>query len=1334
MSSCSCTHAVGSPAGLPTLLVLELALPQLGPAPFSQLFQASKGFSSLCIDVIRSRPRLLQQWLTATVAQAGAPLLKQVDGSSQPRFCREAARKKQDAEAEVKCLLAIAARTWGAEGPSPLGYESLLLQTYKNSTITEQLFQAGACISDQLVLSCARGGIPAAALWVDMHQRLQRPTGLSKGLEAAILHAANNSCILQCFLLRRRISSSITSSITSSSSSSIFSTTPLPAAAAASAPQQLHDIMCVTMSCCGCMERGSSSALPITHLLTQHPSLAAQWSPEQVTELLQLTLIFQHPYSCSILALRSLPAAQQLQGAHRQQLMETAAEHGNLELVFHLDPEPQPLSQAEVLNLMRLAVRMPCRPSIHFLIQQPAARQLTPAEAEELLLQLVVVKQGYHDETFASYLGQLPAAARAISAGGVRRLMEAAICSGAAANLQQVATSFPAARQLTPQAVAEVIAAAISKGLDLAWVSGLPGAEGLSRELLLPLIEQAIAEDHEGVLLLARLPAAAALDAGEVERVVRAALQAAGRVKAELKRGDRTASAAAGNLERAAGQLLHHAPAAQQLSTEVLFDVLQQLTMTDGRLDYPPLWASLAALPAAEGLIFSQVFDLVQLRLAHGQDPGPLLELAVMQEQLTVNQTHTLLLSAADRYTGEIYSWPSSTMNTSLRLPAAQQLSVEQVHPLLLRVVGRGTGGFWSLPAAQAFSTEELTQLAEAIVQYETIGPWAPRHGDGAAHSGRLLGLPKAAGVSAELLCKMVLSALKGNPREGNFEDEEGWKSIEAVKTIRGLTLKQLVVVLGLGFEIGFVPEMLWRLPVAEEGLPVKLLQGLILKAVKTDGGQQGLLAGDYSDFYGLRALVKLQVAQQLSPPAVLRLLQCAVAYAAAAAEDLALAHGHPADPQMQSSAELAEAVSKEVLTGLIGLPAAHKLSAQQVQGLMKVLLGPLDGGLHLPLLLELKGAKALREGDVQWLIRIALYRRAWSGAHPLLILPGAQQMGCDQICQVLKDIVNALCPQGPGPAPRVSARGKVDLCAAMLCALQLLSAVTGSNINSSSTSSSGTWSSSNANSSGRFIVTRWSFRTSWDPFSSDLFPLLRLFLLLLLIIIFFSALATDILSGLYADSPLLWSVTKMAIIMDIILAVKSIISGSRWWWRQQQQRRVLNPNQLQQLLTGVPRVFQAMDSWAAALEHTEPQQQQAPGHAWQSAEDGGHAQHPWVLLCKALSLSQQSMEVLLMLRGAQRQLQQLPQNEGRVLVRSVGCCWNLARKLLTGASEQEVAISGGRDASATGDALQLKAVLRSCQGSMDLLLKQLPCISTVGGGRGGGAAGGAPTAVWGGE
>ena len=641
----SCAPAVGSPAGLPPLLVFKLALPHLGPAPFSQLFQSSKGFSSLCIDVIRPEPCLLQQWLTATVTQAGASRPKQVTSSSQPSPRTKAAcKQQQDAGAVVECLLVIAARTWGAHSPSLLDYQALLLKATKNPTVTAHLFRAGACISDQ-VLSSARGGIPVAALWVDLHQRLQRPTGLSKGLEAAILHAANDDNVMQRFPLLQRITSSITSS------SSRFSTTPLPAAAAASTPQQLHDIMCVTLSCMA--GQGSSSALPITRLLTQHPSLAAQWSPEQVTELLQLALIFQLPYTTSISALVSLPPAQQLQKAHRQLLMETAAEHGNLELVLHLDPEPQPLSKAEVLNLMRLAVRMPCRSSIHFILQQPAARQLTTAEAEELLLQLVVVKQGYGNyETLAFYLEQLPPAATTISVQGVQRLMEAALRSGAPVNLQQIATSFPAARQLSH----EVIAGVTGQGLDLAWVSRLLDAEGLPRELLLPLIEAAIAEEHEGVLLLARLPAAAALDAGEVERVVRAALQAAGRVKAELKRGDRTASAAAEHFEAAAGQLLQHAVAAQQLSTEVLFDLLQQLAMTDGRLDYPPLWASLTALPAAEGLDFNQVFSLMQLGLAHGQDPGPLLELAVMQQQLTVNHAYTLVLSAVNQYTGEIYS------------------------------------------------------------------------------------------------------------------------------------------------------------------------------------------------------------------------------------------------------------------------------------------------------------------------------------------------------------------------------------------------------------------------------------------------------------------------------------------------------------------------------------------------------------------------------------------------------------------------------------------------------------------------------------------------------
>ena len=317
-------------------------------------------------------------------------------------------------------------------------------------------------------------------------------------------------------------------------------------------------------------------------------------------------------------------------------------------------------------------------------------------------------------------------------------------------------------------------------------------------------------------------------------------------------------------------------------------------------------------------------------------------------------------------------------MNTSLRLPAAQQLSVEQVHPLLLRVVGRGTGGFWSLPAAQAFSTEQLVQIAGAIVQYEMLHPGAT-----ARDSKRLLQLPNAAGVDAELLHKMALSALEWIQGDSSM-NEEGWKSIEVAGTIRRLRLKQFLELLGLGFEIGFVPEMLWRLPVAEQGLPLRVLERLILKEVKTD----------------------------------------------------------------------------------------------------------------------------------------------------------------------------------------------------------------------------------------------------------------------------------------------------------------------------------------------VPRVPFELSGWAAALQGTAPQQQHAPGHALHSGEDGHQVEDPWVMLFKTLALSQQSMELLLLLPGAQQQLQQLSHHEGLRISVSGSCCLLLAHRLLGGYFGEVVAVSTGGDASATGGALQLKTVEESCRGWMKRLREQLPylVVATAGG------------------
>ena len=344
---------------------------------------------------------------------------------------------RMDALKAIDWMLHTACGIWGAEGAvARLQLLPLLLQlSTTDSDVSKLLIRAGVRISDEVVVSAAQAGIEGPKLWVQLQKELQLPIGLSPAMEAACTYTPDERSSVSS-IHRWRYCRLVN-----------YSSFTFPAAAAAEAftPDYVQELLCVLLSSfCPGFEEGSV----LSELLRKHAAAVAQWTPNQLLQLLHAAIAFGLK-SCLGTLLR-LPAVQQLpqhRGTAVQKLAEAAAEHGNLELLLPLllrageqgqqqqqqehggqpqqqeghggQQQQQQLSEELVLKLLRCATRKPCKASLEWLLQQPAAAALLSSAkvAQELLLLLA----GHPDDSpdcLRQLLSSLSSSAAAAAAGG----------------------------------------------------------------------------------------------------------------------------------------------------------------------------------------------------------------------------------------------------------------------------------------------------------------------------------------------------------------------------------------------------------------------------------------------------------------------------------------------------------------------------------------------------------------------------------------------------------------------------------------------------------------------------------------------------------------------------------------------------------------------------------------------------------------------------------------------------------------------------------------------------------------------------------------------------
>ena len=765
--------------------------------------------------------------------------------------------------------------------------QAMLLQhEEEDERAAKLLIQAGAQLSDDFMVTAARAGNTNSRLWVQVCRKASVPTQLSPCMESACMHFSD-----------------------SSSSSSAFAVEP----AVAASPARLHELFCVIMSTLSSGGRGEEVQAAASRLLQQHSATASQWTVDQVQQLLQLAV--QHQLDVVLQQLMEqlvVPAVQQqlLSPDYEQQLqvlVDLAAEKGLLGILWS-HCRPREVSTGTLLRLLHVAAsRSSSSRSVEVLLQQPAAQQLRDGDVEALMVKLARLLRynhlGHVPNPLQLVLDHLPVA-RDASAVVAEQLLRIAVEAKEPENVTVLARGLPSAgdipaeaiegiirlaiekklgnfdwvyvipsaQGLSVEAVSELMTAALKAGCSWGWVAGLTAvATTMSRELLLlhaqELIDTGSGEFGHGKVL-ALLPAAAALTAGDVEGIVRAAMPGGGTSAAAAVAGgegkqqqqqeqqqQHSAEWSSRQDEQSlpvvnagvAVDFLRHLPASRQLCLSTVYQLYQELgeLTRSGDLAHKGvllhnynirrIWSALCSLPALQEISVDELHEL--LKLAIGKDLMPdahndLLWWCSLREQLSVDQLLQLLQMVVEKYVdgarGDSLILPV-VLEALLALPAAQELSADQVQPLLLRSLGTSSQHFWRLPAAKSFSVFQLHQLADAAMsliasKQSSTSMCSLKVLEGVVQS--ILQVKAAEELPAGVVCNLlealllVFSSTEG--WEGVYGTskehmEQVWQRLGDLKAVQQLPLEQLLHLLSIGFKQGLVPGALWRLPAAKE-------------------------------------------------------------------------------------------------------------------------------------------------------------------------------------------------------------------------------------------------------------------------------------------------------------------------------------------------------------------------------------------------------------------------------------------------------------------------------------------------------------------------------------
>ena len=900
-----------------------------------------------------------------------------------------------------------------------------------DAAVAELLIEAGAQLSDDFLVTAARAGNTNLYLWSTTHSKLGLPASISPYMQATLDAFGAESTSDEAIL---------------NDSSSTDCSLELPAAVAA-CPKLLHDVVFVAMSCLHSSDEGPN---PMAPLLQQHRATAFQWTVDQVLQLLQLAL--QHQLDVVLQHLMEqlvVPAVQQqlLSRDHEQQLqvlVDLAAEKGMLDTFWPLCG-PHPLPPAALLRLLHVVVDSRSS-SLEFLLQQQAIQRFRYKDVEELLLK-VAGQTGYNGTLrmpLQMMLSRLPGA-RAIAATIAERLLRAAVEGRASPG--GVLRGVPSARVIPVQAVKEVIASAIKKELGelrwvqqlpsaqqlsleavsglvslavqrdvpLTWVQGLPAAAAMPREVMLHHLQEALQlRDQQHGAGLLRLPAAAALTVADVEGLMMAAFRI-GRDSSGSGSGwggaQEQQQEHRGGSEHEPRMTIHllatpllQSQAAQQLVPEMVLSMLFEVAELQGmnRRSHERItdvWSALCRLPAVAKFMPDQLQHLLQLAVQRQLPVMILLQRAAVGGPLPVEQL-LVLLQLWFRFCGRAVH-----LQELLLLPAAQQLTADQVQPLLFgRLVVSGEH-FWQLPAAKHFSLSQAVELLQGVMGLrdsilEEDSIYVSSVADTIIC---LLKLPVAEQLPPPLVCKLLLLLLECISCCG-FRHHyvcDKWENLAEAEVLQRLPLEQVMELLGAGFETGFVPGLLWRLPATRE-LSVEQVQQAIAPG-KWDWKPEGEEAdwepysNNIEDVYGLCDLLLLPAVQQLPAPVLLRLLHYAV------------------------SEQLWRCGGECAVDVIVKLPAASSIPAADICQLLKYAIRWRDRGMETKLLLGLAGAQAMGPKEVLGLSHLAWDFGDWEELTDFLRLPGARALSVGDVrklmATILEDMLKYNQPIEPPPA-----------------------------------------------------------------------------------------------------------------------------------------------------------------------------------------------------------------------------------------------------------------------------------------------------------------------------
>ena len=479
----------------------------------------------------------------------------------------------------------------------------LLLHDSFDHELARLLIQGGAQLSDPFIISAARDGNSNIRSWMKAHDKLNLPTGLSPALDSAC----------KTFTVHDDSPSSRTSS----------SSFEVPAAVAAS-PERFHELVCVILGCLGDQWQyyQESSAAEV---LQRHNSTAAQWTSDQVCQLLRLgmewrmSLVLQY-----VMDLVDPPLGEQEhqgeqqqqgeeqqqeqqeqgaqlqeqpeQGAQQQEQQEQGAQQQEQQAAQQQVQQQQgqqqqhrvQLSHQQLLELLFLAIKKqalhevwrispsPLLPDVLLQLMQHAAQHRACSDTIEFLVEL---PEAQHIAAADVHAVMLKLAASDPESCGYER-----------EPLQLFLNYLPAAHSAPVSAAEQLLRAAVmGKARHNARVisSCLPSVGQLSVKVVKELMGLAIERQLNLHGWVCNLPAAQLIPAPEVHKLITAA----------IKQGMDL-------------YWMHSLPAVAGMPRELLLQHMQLLIRVGGK--YEPGAEEMAALPAVSALTAADVEVVVR--------------------------------------------------------------------------------------------------------------------------------------------------------------------------------------------------------------------------------------------------------------------------------------------------------------------------------------------------------------------------------------------------------------------------------------------------------------------------------------------------------------------------------------------------------------------------------------------------------------------------------------------------------------------------------------------------------------------------------------------------